>query len=307
MRVPKNRITFPPVVLSLVFGCLDTADVLCRCHLVCKSWRVRAAWSVLDARAFVLARRSWGWGFQLLFALLFAACVPSQVRRFVAHSYCGEMLTAFENLEHCELHCANMGDYKTPLAFSRRLQSLSLTGCMFAKGSTPLAGLETTKLRLYKHSRRDIQDCCLAVNNGISELEIVIIGDVEARQVSEMHTVTSLCCTTAHLSAEGFAELFKLPLLRKLRLVCPRLGAFQAIPENQNLVETLELVYNDNEGVEVQGVEVRNVAPFVARFPKLRSLGLFLHPSWKRCQDIINERVRDAIRPEIEITLAFES
>jgi len=216
------------------------------------------------------------------------------------------MLTVFENLEHCELHYANMGNYTTPLAFSRRLQSLSLTGCLFAKGSTPLADLETNKLSLCKHSRQDIQDCCLSVNNGISELEVVKIGDAEALQVSEMHTVTSLCCDPTYLSAEGFTALFKLPLVR-LRLLYPKLGVgtFQEVPKN--LVETLELVYTDDvDWVFKPG----HVARFVNQFQKLRRLTLFLHPSFEKSTNSIREWARCVTWRsciELDIVIKFTS
>jgi hypothetical protein len=233
---PCRRNPLPTAVLSLVFGCLDPTEVFCRCYLVCSSWRAGAAWSLLDARALSLMRCS------LEFRRLFSACVPIQVRRMVVDAYYPEMLTAFANLEHCELRFVNLENYLRPLAFARRLQSLTLYSCIFWKSRTPLAGLGTNLLRVSSFSYFDADDCDLSVNDGILELEYVGLTDSEARQISTIHSVTSLRILGANLSAHGFSLLFNLPLLRRLCLMSPKLNAptFETIPPNA--VEVLELI-----------------------------------------------------------------
>lgn len=283
--------TLPSATLSLVFGCLSLEEVF-RCRGVCTTWRaVRAAWPVIDTRGFVLTKHRFG--SEQLFETLFANCLPGEVRQFVGDFDCPRLLTAFANLEQCALYFVNMGNSTAPLAFGHRLDMLYLHGCSFAKNSTPLAGLETRKLYIIKCSRWDMEDCDLSVNNGISELDFINIKDAKARQISTMHSVTSLGLhvAVAGFSAAGFMALLTLPLLRRFCLFCARLDAdaFQVVPEN--LVETLALVYD-----EVTACDPQNVARFVAQFQALRRLELSLHPNWKHLEDVVRERVT---RPEL--------
>jgi hypothetical protein len=274
--------------------------VFLRCRLVCASWSsVRAAWPVLDARGFASPFR---------FARLFAACVPSQVYKFVADSYHAQMLTAFENLQHCTLTRVNMAHHENPLAFSHKLQSVRLDGCMCAKSSAPLAGLEATQLRFSRCLFFNIDSCCLSQNNGISELEFVDIDDTQACAVSTMRTVTSLRCSMEDLSAAGLAALFRLPLLRKLQLVRPdlRSDTFKIVPGN--IVETLELVYD-----AMMDFFPEDVSRFVSQFQHLKRLGLLYHymdgkhvnanaaMSFKEKAQAVKYR----LRPELEIQVAF--
>jgi hypothetical protein len=285
--------TLPSAALSLVFGCLSLEEVF-RCRGVCTTWHtVRAAWPVIDTRGFVLTKHRLG--SEQLFETLYANCVPGEVREFVADFDCPRFPTAFPNLEQCRLYLVNMSNYTTPLAFGHRLDMLYLHGCLFAKNSTPLAGLETRRL-IIKCSRWDMEDCDLSVNNGISELDFINIKDADARQVSAMHSVTSLGfhVAVAGFSAAGFKALLTLPLLRRLCLFCARLDAdaFQVVPEN--LVETLALVYD-----EVTACDPQNVARFAAQFQALQRLELALHRNWKHLESVVRERVRALTRPEL--------
>lgn len=289
----------PTSVLNLVFACLDPAVVFCRCYLVCSSWRTRAAWSRLDGRALIPMRRS------LEFRRLFAACIPSQVRRLVVDAYYPEMLAAFANLEHCELRHVNLENHLRPLAFACRLQSLSLYACIFRKSSTPLSGLGTNLLRVTSFSHFDVDDCDLSVNDGILELEYVGLKDSEARQVSAMRSVTSLCIHCVKLSAHGFSLLFTLPLLRRLCLMSAKLNAptFETIPTNG--VEVLELV--SMTGSDFYAEEV---VKLVSRFPKLKRLGMCLDSSWKTSAGFLEAKILLLTRsthPTLLVILTFKN
>jgi hypothetical protein len=218
------------------------------------------------------------------------------------------MLTAFENLDHCVLRSVNMAHYEKPLAFSRKLQSVRLEGCLFAMSLAPLTGLETTKLCLSRGLFWKLESCCLSQNNGISEFEFMGLDDAEARAVGTMHTVTSLCCSIENLSAIGLADLLRLPLLRKLRLVRPdlRRKTCKIVPDN--IVETLELVYDTTMDFFPD-----DVSRFVSQFPNLKRLGLLYHYMQGKHVNVYAavsfkgkaQAVKYRLHPELDIQVTF--